>query len=265
MFIALVIAVAIVGLPVLFVYYNRVVVPNRPEFSAHGTTLRIDQASKALVVTTPASLRVHSIPLGTLEVDVIAEMRKKEWAHLPDEPSGNTHINLYALDVTRHFVGKWQGHKGASPARMQVTGATLRNPDAETLLRWLRAHREVFPNEERLRREWDEACKVLERYCREQRSHKGSPALELIRFYAGPSIAYASIEKDGSIFAAAGTEPVLTASVRPPESLADEFYVYTPSDGALKFNLTAREMKALHGLQRSTGLTIAPLAQPLYS
>lgn len=130
------------------------------------------------------------------------------------------------------------------------------NP-ARDLEAWLHHHPDVLANTGRLNREWRAGVDALVRYCREQRTVAGSPAVELWSATDGPSVNYLAIEKDGRVFGGVGEHPALESVTVPLSSDGGRQLGFMLGNARTYFSMTDDQVKIVQKMHGKGLLSIA--------
>jgi hypothetical protein len=215
-------------------------------FEGPDVSLSLDRAAGDVVISQRGNLIAHRVPLGHL----VLEMK-------PYDEGDHKRARL--------VFKMWpSGKEGAllSPEKAAATMTVLADVhtwlnNAKDALAWVRRHPGVELDAGAIRRTWDEACQGLLRYCREQRSATGNPAVELQQFGDGPTLAYVAIEKDGQVLAGMGDHPSLKPVTVPLVPHGNRRVSVTIAGAAVFFDLTDDQVRALQRLQTTGHLRMA--------
>ncbi|MDF4024640.1 hypothetical protein P3W24_06675 [Luteibacter sp. PPL201] len=213
-------------------------------FSRSMLTLSVDRAAGIVHISREGNIIPEKLGLGRLVVDVpvLDKHDERQWVQVaflewPTAPTGTR----TDPDVARRRL--------RTVCKVDMPIAT-----AKRLTDWLRYHPEVSPDEGKLRKEWTDECQALLRYCQQQRTGGGTPAVEAYRFTEGPAIAYLAIEQAGHVLSATGTRPALATPFGVLMSNGMKLAVDTDG-GRIAFELKAPQVRELHRLQ-AKGLVI---------
>ena len=119
---------------------------------------------------------------------------------------------------------------------------------------WVKKH-PIGPDWTNHNATWKKETDDLLRYCREQRSARGRPAIECWRFEDGPSIEYIIIEQDGTAMIAEGVSPHL----EPVQGLSarEQKLSVRVSGHNLDFKLTYDQIREIQRLQANGKLRLS--------
>lgn len=213
-------------------------------FACTMLTVSFDRDAQVVCIAHQQSIIPEKVPLGRLVVDIptVGADDERQWVQVSFwEWPGQQPGKRLAPDVARHRL-------------RTVCRVDVPLPVAKDLAAWLRYHPEVSPDEAKLRKEWTDECEALLRYCQQQRTSGGTPAVEVYRFSEGPAIAYLAIEQDGRILSASGTHPALSTPFGVLMSNGMRLAIDTDG-GRLFFELRTPQVRELQRLQ-ARGLVI---------
>lgn len=167
----------------------------RDDIDVQQFALSLDRSKGVVRISERGALTIRTVPVGHLVVDVS-----------PYEHEGQKRASV--------TLREWPGDPALSPATAAGKVKTLLRADvyahpAKDLGAWLHHHADVSANIDQRNTEWRGQVDALVRYCREQRTVTGSPAIELWSATDGPSVNYLAIEKDGRVSGAVGEHPAL--------------------------------------------------------
>jgi hypothetical protein len=215
-------------------------------FDGPDVSLSLDHAAGVVVISQRGNLTAHRVPLGHL----VVEMK-------PYDDGDHKRARLV-------FKAWPKSREGAllSPEKAAATMTVLADVhtwlnNAKDVLDWVRRHPGVELDAGAIRRTWDEACQGLLRYCRQQRSATGNPAVELHVFGDGPTLSYAAIEKDGQVLAGMGEHPSLEPVTLPLVPHGSWRVSVTIAGTVVFFDLTDDQVRVLQRLQTTGQLRVA--------
>jgi len=173
----------------------------RDDIDVQQFALSLDRSAGVVRITERGAIAVRTVPIGHLVVDVS-----------PYENEGQKRAQV--------TLREWPKDTSLSPSTAVGKVTTVLRADvyahpAKDLGAWLRHHADVPANIDQRNTEWRAQVDALVRYCREQRTVAGSPAVELWSASDGPSVSYLAIEKDGKVFGAMGEHPALESITLP--------------------------------------------------
>jgi hypothetical protein len=173
----------------------------RDDIDVQQFTLSLDRSAGVVRITERGAIAVRTVPVGHLVVDVSPYENE-------GEKRAQVTLREWPKDITLSpstAVGKV-----TTVLRVDVYATPARDLEA-----WLRHHADVPANIDQRNTEWRAQVDALVRYCREQRTLAGSPAVELWSATDGPSVSYLAIEKDGQVSGGAGEHPALESITLP--------------------------------------------------
>lgn len=229
------------GMAVAGISRNRRV--KRDDIDVQQFGLSLDRASGMVRITERGAIAVRTVPLGHLVVDVS-----------PYEDEGQSRAQV--------TLREWPKDPALSPATAAGKVFTVLRADvyatpAKDLGAWLHHHPDVSANIERRDREWRTQVDALIRYCREQRTVNGAPAVELWSATDGPSVSYLVIEKDGRVCGAVGEHPALENITVPLLSDGRRKLGFILGDARPSFSMTNEQVTLVQKMHAKGLLTIA--------
>jgi hypothetical protein len=215
----------------------------RDDIDVQQFSLSLDHSNGVVRLTERGALAVRSIPVGRLVVDIS-----------PFENEGQKRATV--------TLREWPKDSTLSPATAAGKVTTVLRSDvyatpARDLEAWLHHHPEVQTNTDRLNRDWRAGVDALVRYCREQRTVAGSPAVELWSATDGPSVSYLVIEKNGQVSGAVGEHPSLEHITAPLLSDGGRRLGFMLGDARTYFSMTDEQVSTVQKMHGKGLLSIA--------
>lgn len=218
----------------------------RDTFEGPDVSLSLDHAAGVVVISQRGHLAAHRVPLGHL----VVEMK-------PYDDGDHKRARLVFKMWPKGSEGALLSPEKAAGAMMTLAEVHTWLNNARDALAWVRRHPGVELDAGAIRRAWDQATQDLLRYCRQQRSATGNPAVELHQFGDGPTLSYVAIEKDGQVLAGMGEHPSLEPVTLPLVPHGNRRVSVTITGTSVFFDLTDDQVRTLQRLQTTGQLRVA--------